>query len=59
MNLSSVFTMVHAANMAKRDANTGKFIKRESDGKIIKPEGWQPPNVEAEIARQHAEVRNF
>ena len=31
--------MVHAANMAKRDANTGKFIKRESDGKIIKPEG--------------------
>ena len=59
MNLSSVFTMVHAANMAKRDANTGKFIKRESDGKIIKPEGWQPPNVEAEIARQHAEVRKF
>ena len=54
MNLSSVFTMVHAANMAKRDATTGKFIKRE-DGKIIKPEGWQPPNVEAEIARQHAE----
>jgi hypothetical protein len=28
-----------------------RFLKR-ADGKIIKPEGWKPPNVEAEIARQ-------
>ena len=33
MNLSSVFNLVHTANMAKRDATTGKFIKRE-DGKV-------------------------
>lgn len=46
-----MFHVVHAANMAKRDPQTGKFIKRE-DGKIIKPMGWVPPNVEGEIERQ-------
>lgn len=51
INLSSLFAVVHQANMNKRDPETGKFLKRE-DGKIIKPKGWQPPNVEGEIARQ-------
>ena len=51
VNLSSLFGVVHAANMAKKDPASGKFLKRE-DGKIIKPAGWQPPNIEAEIARQ-------
>mmetsp|Transcript_998 Transcript_998/g.1268 ORF Transcript_998/g.1268 Transcript_998/m.1268 type:complete len:172 (+) Transcript_998:40-555(+) len=51
INLSSVFGIVHAANMAKRDPETGKFLKR-ADGKIIKPKGWQPPNINAEIERQ-------
>jgi len=51
VNLSSIFELVHNANMAKRDAMTGKFIKR-ADGKIIKPKGWRPPNVSAEIKRQ-------
>ena len=51
MNLSSVFAAVHAANMAKRDPATGEFLKRE-DGKIIKPKGWQPPDIEAEMRRQ-------
>lgn len=50
-NLSAMFDVVHAANMAKRDPKTGKFIRRESDGKILKPDGWQPPNVVAEIYR--------
>jgi predicted HAD superfamily Cof-like phosphohydrolase len=54
INLSSIFGMVHAANMAKRDPISKKFLKRE-DGKIIKPKGWQPPNVEKEIQRQIAE----
>ena len=54
INLSSIFGMVHAANMAKRDPISGKFLKRE-DGKIIKPKGWKPPNVEKEIQRQIAE----
>lgn len=51
MNLSALFDVVHAANMAKRDPVTGEFLKR-ADGKIIKPEGWMPPDVEGEIARQ-------
>ena len=51
VNLSSLFSVVHAANMAKRDPATGKFIRRD-DGKIIKPAGWQPPDIEAEIRRQ-------
>jgi predicted HAD superfamily Cof-like phosphohydrolase len=51
INLSSIFSVVHGANMAKRDPKTNKFLKRE-DGKIIKPEGWTPPDVEGEIKRQ-------
>ena len=46
MNLSAVFGVVHGANMAKRNPATGKFEKRESDGKIIKPPGWSPPDVD-------------
>jgi predicted HAD superfamily Cof-like phosphohydrolase len=33
------------SNMAKIDRETG-FVKRRADGKILKPEGWQPPNFE-------------
>jgi predicted HAD superfamily Cof-like phosphohydrolase len=53
VNVSAIFDIVHGANMAKRDPETGKFLKRE-DGKIIKPAGWQPPDVKAEIQRQQA-----
>jgi predicted HAD superfamily Cof-like phosphohydrolase len=31
-------------NLAKIDPNTGKVVKRE-DGKVLKPEGWKPPNL--------------
>ena len=31
-------------NFAKIDPDTGKVRKRE-DGKVLKPEGWQPPNL--------------
>ena len=55
VNLSSIFDIVHAANMAKRDPVTGKFLRRETDGKVIKPAGWQAPDVEGEIARQMKE----
>lgn len=51
VNMSSLFGVVHAANMAKRDPATGKFIKRD-DGKIVKPMGWQAPDIDAEILRQ-------
>ena len=32
------------SNFAKVDPVTGKVIRRE-DGKILKPEGWTPPNL--------------
>ena len=31
------------SNLAKIDKETGQVIRRE-DGKILKPEGWQPPD---------------
>lgn len=31
------------SNLIKIDPVTGRVIRRE-DGKILKPEGWQPPN---------------
>lgn len=31
------------SNLSKIDPVSGKVIRRE-DGKILKPEGWQPPN---------------
>lgn len=40
--LDKVFEEVHRSNMAK--LVDGKPIYRE-DGKVLKPEGWQPPNV--------------
>lgn len=35
---------VMRTNFAKIDPTTGKVRKRE-DGKVLKPEGWQPPNL--------------
>jgi len=52
VDLSKIFDLVHQANMAKRDPKTGKFIRRESDGKILKPGGWTAPNIVDEIVRQ-------
>jgi predicted HAD superfamily Cof-like phosphohydrolase len=31
-------------NFSKIDPTTGKVIKRE-DGKVLKPEGWKPPQL--------------
>ena len=35
---------VMKTNFAKIDPETGKVRKRE-DGKVLKPEGWTPPNL--------------
>lgn len=51
-NLSKVFDVVHQANMDKRDPKTGKFLRRESDGKILKPVGWKAPDIVSEIYKQ-------
>lgn len=46
IDLRPVWDLVHRANMAKAGG------PRRDDGKILKPLGWQPPNVKAELQRQ-------
>ena len=41
--LDDIFEEVHASNMAK--LVDGKVLRR-ADGKIQKPEGWAPPDIE-------------
>lgn len=47
--LDRVWAEVQRANMAKADPATGKVRKRE-DGKVLKPEGWIPPDIAAALA---------
>lgn len=51
-DVSSMMKIVMASNMAKIDPVTGKCIRREEDGKIMKPVGWEPPKTKEEIERQ-------
>jgi predicted HAD superfamily Cof-like phosphohydrolase len=44
--LDRVFAEVHRSNMAK--LVDGKPIRRE-DGKVLKPEGWTPPDTKGAI----------
>jgi predicted HAD superfamily Cof-like phosphohydrolase len=43
-NGESAWNEVMRTNFAKIDTETGKVKKRE-DGKVLKPEGWQSPNL--------------
>jgi predicted HAD superfamily Cof-like phosphohydrolase len=45
--LDRVLDAIHKANMAKLGPD-GKPIKR-ADGKVVKPDGWQPPDIEAAL----------
>lgn len=44
-NAEGAWNEVMRTNFLKIDLDTGKVRKRE-DGKVLKPEGWQPPNLE-------------
>lgn len=41
---------VMRTNFAKIDPETGKVRKRE-DGKVLKPEGWEPPKLETYLQK--------
>lgn len=43
-NVQGAWDEVLKTNMAKVDPKTGK-VRRREDGKILKPEGWQPPDM--------------
>jgi len=47
-DMDEVFDVVHEANMAKKQAD-GTFHK--VDGKVTKPPGWTPPDVEKVVQR--------
>ena len=42
--VDAAWNEVARSNLAKIDAATGKVHKRE-DGKVLKPEGWKPPEL--------------
>lgn len=44
IDLDKAVAEVHRANMDKVKANL-----RRKDGKLLKPEGWKPPNMEAAV----------
>jgi predicted HAD superfamily Cof-like phosphohydrolase len=46
--LSAVWDAVQKSNLAKRDPSTGK-VRRREDGKILKPDGWKPPDIRAAL----------
>lgn len=43
---------VMRTNFAKIDRETGKVRKRE-DGKVLKPQGWTPPELEQYLSKTH------
>lgn len=43
-NVEGAWNEVARSNLAKIDTQTGKVKKRE-DGKVLKPEGWTPPEL--------------
>lgn len=46
VDLEPVFAEVHRTNMLKAGG------PRRRDGKVMKPEGWQPPDIETVLKRQ-------
>jgi hypothetical protein len=46
IDLDPLFRAVHAANMRKVGGGS------RGDGKILKPDGWTPPDIEAELFKQ-------
>lgn len=55
LDANELWAEVQRSNMAKIGPD-GKVLKRE-DGKIIKPEGWQPPRIRELVAKQLGYVK--
>lgn len=49
-NAQGAWDEVMQTNFAKVDSQTGKVRKRE-DGKVLKPDDWQPPNLRPFITK--------
>lgn len=56
IDLRPIWDAVQAANMAKLGPD-GKPIRR-ADGKVIKPDGWKPPDIQALLMEQRWNKEN-
>jgi len=52
------FAEVHRSNMAKRHPDTGKVLK-DLFGKVIKPAGWTPPDIEGVFRDLYGDPAGF
>ena len=50
-DIEGAWKEVMMTNFAKIDKKTGKVVKRE-DGKVLKPDGWTPPNLKPFIKKE-------
>lgn len=46
IDLPAVLAEIQRSNLSKIDPETKRVVKRE-DGKVLKPEGWTPPDIKA------------
>jgi len=53
--LDAVWQEVHRSNMGKRNPDTGEIEKRP-DGKVIKPDGWTPPDIKGVLIKHGAKL---
>jgi predicted HAD superfamily Cof-like phosphohydrolase len=60
VDAESGWNEVMRTNFDKIDPDTGKVRKRD-DGKVLKPEGWQPPNLKQFIldSKKHSKIENL
>jgi predicted HAD superfamily Cof-like phosphohydrolase len=52
--LDKVFAEVHRSNMSKL---VDDQVIRRADGKIQKPQGWKPPDIEGVLNKSHEEFK--
>jgi len=56
IDLEPVFLEIHRSNLEKLGPDG--FVVRREDGKILKPEGWKPPDLKTVIEKQKESVRD-
>lgn len=51
-----IYHEVAVSNLSKVDGSLGPIVRRE-DGKLLKPPGWTPPDIERIIRQHHVKTR--
>ena len=54
IDLEPVFNEIHRSNMTKKGPDG--VVKYREDGKILKPDGYEPPSLEPIIEAQRAKI---